>query len=640
MTTVSIVAAAIELSVAGWALSLIPGRRRRHATLAYVALSAAACAASYTVLELALEASAPLTWPLRLYFCALSLHVSAWVAYVHSQLEDARQSAERIATGIALALGASTLLPGAVVTPGSGAPAWAGVAAEGARLTAFGSVVLVALPLVLLGPLLSALHQVRVPLPGARAQLAALVLVVAGMLLEAVSALGLWRIPYAIVAAGFAGLCLVWVESLRRVSVELGNEQAARRTAAEQLELRSAELAAARENLIQLERLSALGRLSATVAHEINNPLSYVIGNLDYTAAELRRQGGAAHVVEALTDASSGADQIRKIVRELRVFSRGAEREHRERLDPREPLEAAIKLVWGKLHYRAQFVRELGPIHNVLADSARLTQVFVNLLMNAIQAIPEERAGTRSAVVTVRSRNISENLTAIEINDTGSGMAQAVRARLFEPFFSTKPPDEGTGLGLFVSAGIVNALGGHIDIESRLGAGTTARVVLPATTASPRIALESAPPESLFPPSSRRLLVVDDDVLVARTLTRLLGAHQVEVAANGRDALARLTNGSAPFDLVFCDLMMPDMSGMDVYEEIARKHPPLADRFVFISGGGISERSQKFIELHSDRVLAKPIDGRQLSEIVEQRISLFPPHSLAYSRQPVRNTGS
>ncbi|HKO91508.1 MAG TPA: response regulator, partial [Polyangiaceae bacterium] len=185
----------------------------------------------------------------------------------------------------------------------------------------------------------------------------------------------------------------------------------------------------------------------------------------------------------------------------------------------------------------------------------------------------------------------------------------------FEPFFTTKARVGGTGLGLFVSLGIVTSLGGNIEIESRVGEGTLVRILLPVWQGAEPAAdpVSSASIRSL---KNRRLLVVDDDVLVARTLARQLSGHHVEVVSSGQAALDRLAADTTDFDLVLCDLMMPDMTGMEVYEAVEEKCPALAERFVFISGGGVTERSRKFLEAHADRVLPKPIDNRQLTELL------------------------
>src|SRR5690606_18813180 len=354
--------------------------------------------------------------------------------------------------------------------------------------------------------------------------------------------------------------------------------------------------------------------LSASVGHEINNPLSYVVGNLEYAMRELERPTTPRPVLEALRDAHGGAERIRRIVRELRSFGRGAPEHHRELIDPVEALRSALRLTGNEIRCRARLVQDLEPVPMVLADSTQLTQVFVNVLLNAAQAIPEKQPDAGSAVIAVRSRSLPDGRIAIEVIDSGTGISERDQRRLFEPFFTTKPQDQGTGLGLFVSLGIVTSFGGTIEVDSKLGSGTTVRVLLPLSQNGARTEHRSTRPP---PPSQdRRLLVVDDDVLVARTIVRLLKDHHVEVATSGPAALERLRKDGASFDLVLCDLMMPGMTGMDLFEEIERCHPSLAVRFVFISGGGVTDRSHEFIENHRERVLSKPIDCRAISRVL------------------------
>jgi signal transduction histidine kinase len=387
---------------------------------------------------------------------------------------------------------------------------------------------------------------------------------------------------------------------------------------ARQVEERTRELMQTRDNLARAERLAALGRLSASIGHEINNPLSYVIGNLNYICEELNDEQSErqdALILSAVEDALGGAERIRRIVAELRAFGSSSERDARRPLDVNQLLDEALKLARGETRHRVRIERRYEPVPKVMADPTRLTQVCVNLIVNAAQAIPEDRAGSDSAIVTLRTRTLPDERLALEISDTGAGIREEARERLFEPFFTTKARAGGTGLGLFVSHGIVTSLGGTIEIDSRPGEGTTVRVILPA--------YQGAEPEqdevarsSLRALKNRRLLVVDDDVLVARTLARQLSGHHVEVVSSGQAALERLSTGKSNFDLVLCDLMMPDMTGMEVYEAVEEKCPALAERFVFISGGGVTERSRKFLEAHADRVLPKPIDNRQLCELL------------------------
>src|SRR5690606_13190841 len=194
-----------------------------------------------------------------------------------------------------------------------------------------------------------------------------------------------------------------------------------------------------------------------------------------------------------------GAERIRRIVRELRIFGRGAPEHHRELTDPVEALRSALRLTGNEIRCRARLVQDLEPVPTVLADPTQLTQVFVNLLLNAAQAIPET-LGADQGVITVRSRTLSDGRIGIEVSDTGTGISERDQRRLFEPFFTTKPQDQGTGLGLFVSLGIVTSFGGNIDVESKLGVGTTVRVLLPPPPPGARFKQGSV---STPPPPSR-----------------------------------------------------------------------------------------------------------------------------------------
>lgn len=239
--------------------------------------------------------------------------------------------------------------------------------------------------------------------------------------------------------------------------------------------------------LQQADRLASLGSLAAAVGHEVNNPLSFITANLSFSREELgrlreelRRQGAQERardlddVLEALDEAAEGADQIRRIIQDLRLLSRTPP-ERRLRVDVKQVLENALQLVRSQLrHVRVE--RELGPVPPVLGDEVRIAQVLVNLLLNAAQAMGE--LGTERNTLWVRTQVGPGGEAVVEVQDTGEGMGPEVLARLFEPFFSTRAA--GTGLGLAVSHAIVTSLGGTLRAESRLGVGTTLRMVLPA----------------------------------------------------------------------------------------------------------------------------------------------------------------
>jgi signal transduction histidine kinase/CheY-like chemotaxis protein len=621
-TVLSLVATAVDVVIGLLALAFGAAPGWKHfKTFAFVALSGAVYSAGNGLFANDAASEALIPWVARINAGVGCFHCAAWIVYAKTQYGQPLTRAARWTIAALAALALISQVPGAVMTDTvvTQTIGWANVSYRIAPTSWFGSLTIPLIPLTLLGPVMVYARKAREGAPGARMHLVGFSLLFVSAINEVLVALSLVENLYLADVGFLAAVLSVSAEMTYRVTRDARDLQALSAELSRQVEERTRELDETRDNLIRAERLTALGRLSASVGHEINNPLSYVIGNLEYALKELERSGSTPGLLEALRDASSGADRIRKIVHELRAFSRGSDTDRREVVDVCEVLEAAVKLVWGELRHRVHLERLLPVVPRVMADSNRLTQVFVNVLMNAVQSIPEERAGQPGSIITLRTVQLGPEQIGVEISDTGVGIAPKDSARLFEPFFSTKPQDKGTGLGLFVSLGIVTSLGGRIDLESRVGEGTVVRIVLPVATGLPPEPerISSIPPPSL---KDRRLLVVDDDVLVARTLARLLSGHRVEVVGNGREALVRLKREGEAFDLVLCDLMMPDLTGMDVYEEIEKTQPRLAERFVFISGGGVTERSRRFIEQHADRVLPKPIDSRQLAKLLSQRV--------------------
>jgi two-component system, NtrC family, sensor kinase len=244
--------------------------------------------------------------------------------------------------------------------------------------------------------------------------------------------------------------------------------------------------------LFKADRMAALGSLAAAVGHEMGNPLAYMLANLGYAREELARleqalraeghalAGDINDVEEALVEAADGADRLKTIVQDLRMLSR-APPEHREPVEVVPVLEHALSLVRGELRHRARLEKDFRPVPAVEGDEGRLGQVFVNLMLNAVQAMSELDA-TRN-VLRVATYTSPAGEVVVEVQDTGVGMSPEVLARLFEPFFTTRPAS--TGLGLSVSHAIVTSLGGSLRAESREGVGTTLTVVLPAAHPTP-----------------------------------------------------------------------------------------------------------------------------------------------------------
>jgi PAS domain S-box-containing protein len=369
--------------------------------------------------------------------------------------------------------------------------------------------------------------------------------------------------------------------------------------------------------LVQADRLAALGTMAAGVAHEINNPLAYVMLNLEWVARKLPHvqddPASLPAMMVMLDEARQGAARVSAIVRELRSFSR-ADGETRKHVDLATVVQSAIKMVGNEIRHRAQVVTSFEPALPVLANEARLEQVVVNLLLNAAQAMPEGTAAKN--VVRVSVRQDGERRAVLEVSDNGGGIPADVLPRIFDPFFTTKPVGVGTGLGLSICHGIVTSLGGKIRAYSDPREGTTFRVVLPTTET---LAGDSVPPVSEGP-SSRdtvraRILVVDDEPAIAHTLRELLAPqHEVVSATSGREALATLAGED--FDVVFCDLMMPGMSGTELYHRIKAERPGMEARIVFMTGGAFTAGAADFLASVPNRRLEKPFSLGLIEQIV------------------------
>jgi PAS domain S-box-containing protein len=384
------------------------------------------------------------------------------------------------------------------------------------------------------------------------------------------------------------------------------------------------------QQVAMTDRLSSLGTLTSGIAHEINNPLTAVVGNASYLADMIARvcqdvkTPGArpeeiiARVVdhieelpEVLTGLQDGAERVRRIVADLQAFSRPQE-EVRGRIDLRRVLEWATRMTAAQLRPRARLTMDLGAHPPVEASEVRLGQVFVNLLVNAAHAISEGHPERNEVHVSTSTDGAGR--AVVSIRDTGSGMSPEVIKRVFEPFFTTKSVGQGSGLGLSICHGIVKSFGGEITVESKVGVGSTFRVFLPAT----RTAEASSPAPAVA--ASRgprgRILAIDDEPDLVQLLRRTLERdHEVVILMEAREALTVLRE-SRGFDLVLCDLMMPDLTGMDLYELVRELDPALADRFVFLTGGAFTPRAMKFLDSVSNARLVKPFSTKVLRAFI------------------------
>lgn len=366
------------------------------------------------------------------------------------------------------------------------------------------------------------------------------------------------------------------------------------------------------------DRLASIGQMAAGVGHEINNPLSLVVGNIQYGLELLKgwKTDAARELTTALAAASEGADRVKLIVRDLKSLSRNDE-ETIGPVDVARVIEVAATMAQNEIKHRARLVKDIEPVPRVRGNEARLCQAFLNLLVNAAQAISEGNSDRNE--IRVSARAAAGDRVTITVSDTGKGIDPRMREQIFNPFFTTKKIGVGTGLGLTICHNIIASLKGTIDVESAPGQGTTFRIHLPVASEAGAPAAQGAVAAPAKPPAPaagrKRILIVDDEPDICRTLKRMLGAeHDVMVSASGREALRLLSEGSS-FDLILCDLMMPDTTGMDVYDEIARAHPGVERRIVFMTGGTFTARSRDFQQEITNLCLEKPIGMQQLREL-------------------------
>jgi two-component system cell cycle sensor histidine kinase/response regulator CckA len=359
------------------------------------------------------------------------------------------------------------------------------------------------------------------------------------------------------------------------------------------------------------ERLASLGTMAAGLCHEINNPLTCVLSNVEHSLEALDAGALRGELREALVDARDAAARIVDIVRGMRAFAQPGD-ERRVPVDLREVLDRAIKLTAHVVRQHARLERHDGPAPTVAADPVRLDQVLVNLLVNAAQCTPPGDADRH--VLRVRLGTDAEGFVFVDVEDDGPGIAPEVLPRIFDPFFTTKAPGGGMGLGLSISSSIIDAFGGEIRVDSVIGRGTCFRVRLPASGALPPLATPQRTP-AVAPVAARgRVLVVDDEEAVTRVLVRVLGgAHDVEVCHDGRAALPRLLAG-APYDLILCDLMMPNVTGIELYDTLLLARPEQAQRFVFLTGGATTETARAFLAR-----VARPIVDKPFLDLAELR---------------------
>ena len=374
--------------------------------------------------------------------------------------------------------------------------------------------------------------------------------------------------------------------------------------------------------LLQTEKMAALGQLVSGIAHELNNPLTAIMG---YAQLLLGHGLSAPQKTEA-GKVFQEAERARRIVKNLLYFARENKPE-RTRVDLNEIVERTLALRSYELRVE-NIVVECGlaaDLPETMADPYQLQQVVLNLLMNAEQALLGDRGRGH---VWIRTHCASGNRIVLEISDDGLGIAPSIASRVFDPFFTTKPAGVGTGLGLSIVYGIVQQHGGEVTLETHRGSGAKFVVELPIISS---LAEQAAvpPPEIEGRTGSNprgRILVVEDEATVAQLIVDVLQeeGHEAEAASDSQDGLTRIARKR--YDLVVCDLRMPRLDGPAFYDALVRAGSPIQDRIVFITGDTLAPRSLEFLESHRFPYLAKPFLVEELKLVVNRMFERHPPN--------------
>ena len=358
------------------------------------------------------------------------------------------------------------------------------------------------------------------------------------------------------------------------------------------------------------DRLASAGTLVAGVAHEINNPLAYLSTNL-----ELLEQGGRSDKqLRALDAAQEAAQRIRAIVSDLQTFATNKNDHRVTNVDVAQVLQSTMRMAGNEMRHRARTEERIEPVPLVRADPARLGQLFLNLLINAAQSIEDDAVETNLIGVALFER---EGRVIIEIADTGCGIAPEIRDQIFDPFLTTKA-SSGSGLGLYICHQIVSSLEGTIEFSANGTRGTRVEVALPAVAGSTslrRSVRKTADPIIQTTAGARVLIVDDEDALLTAIAESL---HPYELTTAGPAEVKELP--IERYEVIVCDLMMPELSGRELHQWIREVAPGHESRIVFMTGGAFSGWAQRFLREIDNRCVQKPFGTNELIAAIEETL--------------------
>ena len=369
------------------------------------------------------------------------------------------------------------------------------------------------------------------------------------------------------------------------------------------------------------DRLATMGTVAAGVAHEINNPLAFVMSNLQFVSAEiaaLAESGSLSperitDVMKALAASREGARRVKNIVSDMRTFSR-AESAAPTRVEVNELVDSALALVHNELRHHARITKSYGTAPSVFANEGRLVQVFLNMLQNAAHSIPVGSVDAHE--IRIVTGTDAAGGAFVSFQDTGCGIPPEQLPHIFDLFFTTKTVGGGTGLGLSICHRIIESAGGKIEVKSTVGVGSSFRIVLPPAPRESTDSVDSAAPRRVSSVPRLQVLVIDDEPEIGDSIQRLLKNHDVQAARSAAEALALVRERS--YDVLLCDLLMPSMTGMDLHAHLDKTRPELAARMIFLTGGPFAHGVHEFLASVPNERLDKPFEAEELVAVLER----------------------
>ena len=374
----------------------------------------------------------------------------------------------------------------------------------------------------------------------------------------------------------------------------------------------------------EVQRLVSLGTLVGGLAHEVNNPLAFIDGSLDLLQRQLvslvHPKGpvdplAVAGALRALERAKTGVERITEVMRCVSMFAT-ADSVHEEPLDLHVVLESSLQVASNEIRHCARLERDYEAVPMTHGNPAKLGQVFLNIILNAVRAI--RATNQPEHLISVKTR-ATPGWASVMISDSASVLDTVAQRSLFDPLASVTAARTGLHFGLAISRELIESMGGSIEVQSKHSGGASFLISLPSC--SP---VTYAPPTTkhilLRPKTRASIMVVDDDPLMCDVLEAMLSSdYEVSAFTSPRAALATLLESDV--DLVLCDVMMPELSGIDLYERLARERPELANRLIFLTGGAFTERARIFLNRIARPVLAKPFSRRELVSTIQQTLA-------------------